>query len=189
MRIEKPESGNKYYIRKENGGWSPAIKGRPTDPDCNVLSNCVGYVIGRFNEILEGGEGCPYLKSATAKKLPTANPDLEMGDTPKPGAIMVWKSTGTGHCAIVEKVINQNEVITSESFYGGRAFVNVHRVREDGWGAKSYWEFVGFMYPPKEVILEDMTDEATVLEASEINEGGDSYESGNQLSKYFGSRK
>lgn len=39
-RLTRPEKGNKYYIRKVSGGYSPAIKGKPTDPDCDVLSNC-----------------------------------------------------------------------------------------------------------------------------------------------------
>ena len=61
MRTSKPEAGNKYYITKANGGYSDAIKGSPTDKDCDVLSNCVGYAYGRFNEI--GGYGyCKYLK-------------------------------------------------------------------------------------------------------------------------------
>ena len=30
-RLTKPEAGNKYYIRKANGGWSNAILGSPTD--------------------------------------------------------------------------------------------------------------------------------------------------------------
>lgn len=55
MRTTKPAAGNKYYIRKVNGGYSPAIKGSPADSECDVLSNCVGYAIGRFNEI--GGWG------------------------------------------------------------------------------------------------------------------------------------
>ena len=41
-RTCKPEKGNKYYNTKSNGGYSDAIIGKPTDPDCNVLSNCVG---------------------------------------------------------------------------------------------------------------------------------------------------
>lgn len=52
-RKTKPEKGNKYYIRKANGGYSPCIKGNPTDKNCNVLCNCVGYAVGRFNEIAD----------------------------------------------------------------------------------------------------------------------------------------
>ena len=36
MRTSKPKAGNKYYITKANGGYSDAIKGSPTDKDCDV---------------------------------------------------------------------------------------------------------------------------------------------------------
>jgi intein/homing endonuclease len=39
-RLTRPEKGNKYYITKGNGGYSPAIKGKPTDAQCDVLANC-----------------------------------------------------------------------------------------------------------------------------------------------------
>ena len=51
MRTTKPGKGNKYYITKSNGGWSNAIQGSPRDSECDVLSNCVGYAYGRFNEL------------------------------------------------------------------------------------------------------------------------------------------
>ncbi len=51
VRTSKPKAGNKNYIRRANGGWNTCIIGSPTDKDCNVLSNCVGYASGRFNEI------------------------------------------------------------------------------------------------------------------------------------------
>lgn len=66
MRTTKPEAGNKYYIRKASGGYSNAIQGYPTDPDCDVLSNCVGYAYGRFNEIGDYG-CCRYLASVNAE--------------------------------------------------------------------------------------------------------------------------
>lgn len=31
MRTTRPEAGNKYYITKDAGGYSYAIKGSPTD--------------------------------------------------------------------------------------------------------------------------------------------------------------
>ena len=60
---------------------------------------------------------------------------LEIGQTPKAGAIMVWQkgstlsgNDGAGHVAIVEKVIDANTVYTSESSYGGSAFWNSTRI-------------------------------------------------------------
>ena len=52
MRTSKPSAGNKFYITKSKGGYSTCIQGKPTDANCNVLANCVGYACGRFNEII-----------------------------------------------------------------------------------------------------------------------------------------
>ena len=38
-RLTRPEKGNKYYNTISNGGYSKAIKGKPTDSQCDVLSN------------------------------------------------------------------------------------------------------------------------------------------------------
>ena len=108
MRTNKPEAGNKYYITKANGGYSDAIKGSPTDKDCDVLSNCVGYAYGRFNEI--GGYGyCKYLRPVNAENfIQYKGTSLKTGQAPKLGACMVWQkgatlngSDGAGHVAIV----------------------------------------------------------------------------------------
>ena len=50
IRTTRPTAGNKYFITKSNGGYSTCIKGKPTDSQCNVLSNWVGYANGTFNE-------------------------------------------------------------------------------------------------------------------------------------------
>ena len=157
QRTTKPEAGNKYYIRKASGGWSPCIKGSPADSECDVLSNCVGYAIGRFNEI--GGWGsCKYLTSVNAENfIQYKGSSLEVGQVPKLGACMVWQkgatldgADGAGHVAIVEKVVSSTEVLTSESAYGGVAFRNVTRKKgSDGkWGMGAGYKFLGFIYNP-----------------------------------------
>ena len=105
MRTTKPGKGNKYYIRKAQGGYSNAIYGKPTDSECNVLANCVGYAYGRFNEI--GGYGyCKYLAPVNAENFMDYKGSCKTGMTPKVGACMVWEGKGdlAGHVAIVEKV-------------------------------------------------------------------------------------
>ena len=52
IRKTRPTDGNKYFITKSKGGYSSCIQGKPTDSQCNVLSNCVGYSCGAFNEEL-----------------------------------------------------------------------------------------------------------------------------------------
>ena len=157
MRTTKPEAGNKYYITKSAGGWSDAIQGSPVDPDCNVLSNCVGYAYGRFNEICGLGY-CKYLRPVNAEMFMQHKGDLETGMTPRVGACMVWQrgatlngSDGAGHVAIVEKVVNGNEVITSESGWGSNSFwTQTRKIGNGNWGQNSSYTFLGFIYNPAE---------------------------------------
>lgn len=155
-RMTRPESGNPYYNTKANGGYSNAIKGKPTDKGCDVLSNCVGYAVGRFNEI--GGWGsCKYLSPVNAEKFIQYAGGLEVGQTPKLGACMVWRkgstlsgSDGAGHVAIVEKVLSNSTVVTSESGYGSSTpFWTKTRSKGNGnWGAGYGYTFLGFIYNP-----------------------------------------
>lgn len=173
MRTSKPEKGNKYYNTKANGGYSNAIKGSPTDSDCDVLSNCVGYAYGRFNEI--GGYGsCKYLAPVNAENFMQYKGSCESGQTPKLGACMVWQkgstlngSDGAGHVAIVEKVVSANEVITSESGWGcsNPFWTQTRRKGADGnWGAGSGYKFLGFIYNP--AVKDEETTTATVTGTS-----------------------
>src|SRR5574344_1059738 len=150
IRTTKPGAGNKYYIRKANGGYSNAILGSPTDEECNVLANCVGYALGRFNEI--GGYGyCKYLAPVNAEDFIQYKGSCEVGQTPRPGAVMVWEGIGdlAGHVCIVERVENNDRVYTSESGYGGSAFWNQYRNKGNGnWGASANYRFLGFIYNP-----------------------------------------
>lgn len=156
-RLTRPTSGNKYYIRKVNGGYSNAVKGSPTDSQCDVLSNCVGYAYGRFNEI--GGYGyCKYLAPTNAENFIQYKGSCEVGQTPKVGACMVWRkgatlngSDGAGHVAIVEKVISDTEVVTSESGWNSSKpfWTQTRKKGSNGkWGAGSAFTFLGFIYNP-----------------------------------------
>lgn len=155
MRTTKPEAGNKYYITKSRGGYSDAIQGNPADSDCNVLSNCVGYAYGRFNEI--GNYGCcKYLRPVNAEMFIQHCGGLEVGQTPKLGSCMVWQrgatlngGDGAGHVAIVEKIVSDTEIITSESGYGSKPFWTQTRKKGNGnWGQNSSYKFLGFIYNP-----------------------------------------
>ena len=145
----------KYYITKENGGWSPCISGnnasglRPFDG--SVLPNCVGWATGRFNELLKLNE-CKYLGNRNAVDF-TKWCDiqgLKYGQVPVVGACMVW-GHGEGHVAIVEKVVSETEVITSESGWSYRSAPIVRSVTRKK-GANGRWgysyEFLMFIYPP-----------------------------------------
>ncbi len=155
-RLVRPGAGNKYYIRQVTGGWNPSIAGYPTDKDCNVLHNCVGYALGRFNEI--GNYGCcKYLKPYNAEQVWDARGDLQVSQNPALGACAVWKcgstatgSDGAGHVAIVEQIHSADEITTSESGYGAqRPFWTQRRKRGTGnWGQNASYQFLGFILNP-----------------------------------------
>lgn len=156
MRTTKP-ANNRYYIRQADGGYNGAIQGKPTDSTANVLSNCVGYANGRFNEII--GEGkCKYQLTCNAENFIERAKELglKVSKVPVVGGIMVWKkgatlsnSDGAGHVAIVEKLIDDNTIYTSESAWGGKAFYNATRSNSNGrWGIGSAYSFRGCIINP-----------------------------------------
>lgn len=156
-RLTRPTAGNKYYITRSKGGYSNAIVGKPTDPQCNVLANCVGYAYGRFNEI--GGWGsCKYLQPCNAENFIQNCGGLQVGQVPKIGACAVWRkgatlggSDGAGHVAIVEQVISPTQIVTSESGYNCATpfWTKTRNKGADGnWGAGAGYTFLGFIYNP-----------------------------------------
>ena len=156
VRTTKPTSGNKFFITKSKGGYSTCIQGSPTDSQCNVLSNCVGYACGRFNEII-GAMKYPSLNCNAENFIERAKNTygLEISSVPTLGGIMVWQkgtlsgNDGAGHVAVVEKIIDSNTIYTSESGYGGSAFWNSTRRNTNGrWGLGSAYTFKGCIVNP-----------------------------------------
>ena len=157
-RTTKPSAGNKYYIRSVSGGYNGAVQGNPTDKECNVLSNCVGYANGRFNEII-GENRCKFQLVCNAENFieSAKQQGLSVGQAPKLGAIMVWQkggslsgADGAGHVCVVEEVISASKVKTSESGWGGSAFWNGTREKgsNGNWGQPTSYKFRGFIYNP-----------------------------------------
>lgn len=154
---DMPENDNKYYIRKADGGYSPCIEGNPKHKSLTALSNCVGWAIGRVMEILQTTTNpLPHLNAEDFYN----NTNLPKGQTPKNGAVACWRqgklwdgSDGCGHVAIVELVVSDNEIITSESAYGGMAFYTKHRNNNNGkWSASDSFDFMGFIYPAEDIV-------------------------------------
>lgn len=183
-RFTIPDKGNPYYNTKDAGGYSTAIKGKPTQDGLNVLNNCVGYAFGRFNEIV-GDKGCFYLQPSNAELFIRYMNDgkkkgLTCGTTPKLGAVVVWQagptqngSDGAGHVAIVEQINADGSIVTSESGYNvSKAFWTQKRTNANGrWGQNSNYTFLGFIYNPA------VPDEEPVKPDFDVNEivffGGD----------------
>lgn len=160
-RLTKPESGNPYYNRIANGGYSGAILGSPTDKGCNVLANCVGYAAGRFNEIIGKGKYVYFQYPPNAEDFydTAIAAGLSVGSKPQLGAIICWakgktwtSADGAGHVAVVEAIKSDGSIVTSESGYGSATpFWTSHRYRESGnWGQSAAYRFLGFIYQPEQ---------------------------------------
>lgn len=145
-----PAAGNPYYNTKTVGGYSPCIMGNPKNrnKDLNVLPNCVGWAVGRFNEIGDygfikwlaaKGDACDFIDIARKQ-------GLTITQRPTVGGCMVWRggNTGDGHVAIVELDLG-NRVVTSESEYYGKQFVIYQRFG-DGWKSGCYWMGASYTY-------------------------------------------
>ena len=161
-RLTKPETGNPYYNTVANGGYSTAIVGSPRDAGCNVLANCVGYAAGRFNEIIGQGRFVYFNYPPNAEDFydTAVSQGLEVGSTPRLGAVIVWakgetwtSADGAGHAAVVEQINNDGSIVTSESGYGSATpFWTAHRENLNGnWGAGTQYRFLGFIYQPDSV--------------------------------------
>lgn len=145
----------KYFIRKQNGGWSPCIPGnnaynlRPFEG--STLPNCVAAAVGAYNKIA-GETSCRWLGNRNAvdfQKFPEIQ-GLKTGQTPAVGACMVW-GYGEGHVAVVDRVISDTEVETIESGWSYRTTPVLRKIiRKKGdngrWGYAH--DFIFFIYQP-----------------------------------------
>ena len=153
IRTTRPTKGNKYFIRKANGGYSTCIKGKPTDSQCNVLANCVGYACGAFNEELNLGYEKYHLNCNAENFIERAIASgLSVLSKPVVGSILCWEGLGSraGHVAIVIEVINNNCIRTAESGYGSsRPFWITKRYNNNGrWGLNANYRTRGFIVNP-----------------------------------------
>ena len=153
IRTTRPTSGNKYFITKGYGGYSTCIKGKPTDKQCDVLSNCVGYACGAFNEELNLGYEKYHLNCNAENFIERAIASgLNIFKTPHVGDIICGGGAGSlaGHVAIVIEVIDSNTIRTAESGYGSsNPFWITTRYNNNGrWGMNSNYPLRGFIENP-----------------------------------------
>lgn len=156
-RFERPVAGNKYYIRKVNGGYSTAIQGKPTDQYCDVLANCVGYAVGRFHEIANC-QKFNLIDAVNAENLfeNAKQHGLKTGNEPALGALIVWQkgetlsgSDGAGHVAVVEQLNPDGSIITSESGYNAKKPFWI-TTRRKPYAYSDGYKLLGFVYQPEE---------------------------------------
>ena len=147
---------DKHFIRKQNGGYSPCVPGnnqyglRPFEG--SVLPNCVGAATAIYNIKAGEKDSCKYLGNRNAVDFVkfVDQQGLKSGQDPVEGACMVW-GHGEGHVAVVDKVIDNDTVITVESGWSYRAKPILREITRKR-GANGRWgytyEFLMFIYPP-----------------------------------------
>ena len=117
-----------------------------------TIPNCTGYVHGRWMEISSSRE-CPLSTSNAANYYGYTADGMQRGSEPQLGAVICF-STGQGgqpgHVAIVEEIVDDDTIITSDSNFGHEYFVMRTRHRSMGWNwiAGSDLVFQGFIYNP-----------------------------------------
>ena len=156
-RTTRPNDGDPYWTTTGYGGYNSQILGNPVNRAWagSVLPNCTGYVHGRWMELANQPydfprDILPYGNASTYY----GNSSAEKGQDPRLGACMVW-GRGAGHVCIVEEIIDNDTVVTSESDYGdeqhgGTVFETRTRHRQWNWGWYSGYTrpFLGFLYHP-----------------------------------------
>lgn len=110
-RLSEPRNNIKWWIStsSHSGGVNPvtAVKGN------SVMPSPVGYVHGRFDEILNN---VSMLSCGSPGQLYISTEDgYQRGTNPQLGAVVCWSgSTDNGHVAIVEKIHADGSIVTSE---------------------------------------------------------------------------
>lgn len=144
IRLTEPTKDNKNYLSKKAGGYNPCL----VIKDNMVIPNCVGYVWGRWRELLEDDHKLPY---GNACNFYTYKYDkYERGTEPKQFSVICYSggSDKCGHVAIVEKVEPDGTIILSDSVYAGKAFRS-YAVKKPY--AKQGYKLQGFIYLPKKI--------------------------------------
>ena len=141
-RTAYPSSDNPFFFSAKYNPWVGTIYGPPA-----LTHNCTWYAYGRFGEILGRKPALPTGNAGTWFNACTA---YKKGRTPKVGAVICWSYPwgGDGHVAIVEEVMANGDIVTSNSGYHGAHFwMEVHK-RSNGYNSHG-WHFQGFIYQPK----------------------------------------
>ena len=141
-RLTAPAKDNHYYYSKDNIYYASNV-GMP---------NCTAYVWGRLYELtnkrytlLNGNAENMYLNAAKA--------GLTVGREPKLGSIICWRQgvvknskDGAGHVAVVEQILDNGDLVCSQSHWNGVEFdtVTIHRL--GGYKYKDGFELQGFIY-------------------------------------------
>lgn len=165
-RLTAPATDDKNWIKTTFGGKNKCIHDN-TMPAGSVLPNCVGWVHGRWLELMaqQGISGYPTLCLGNAESYYGFKDGYKRGSTPKLGAIVCNSGNGSlaGHVMIVEQINSDGSILVSESTYSstgkGKRFGT--RKLKKPYSIGSSYPFQGFIYFPIELELVSMPKPVT----------------------------
>jgi surface antigen len=153
-RLNAPGVNNKYYIKTTYKGYNKCAAINLLSG--SVLPNCTGYAWGRFCECQGETVRTCKLSTGDAGNWYYKNDGYKRGNTPKLGAVICWSDIdGAGHVAIVEKVEDNGDILTSNSAYKGKEFFLKTIKKSKGYSFGYGYTFQGFIYNPTEFIDPD----------------------------------
>ena len=152
-RLSKEGMLNSKYWYSNTNPFYPADYGLP---------NCTCYAWGRFWEI---SDVIPHLPTGNGGDWWGSVSGYEVGQTPQLGAVMCFDDpNGAGHVAIVEEILANGDVISSNSGYsrspGGyddpKYFWTetnpVSTNYRSSWEVSKGYTFQGFIYNPEQPV-------------------------------------
>lgn len=152
-RLTPPAVNDKKFIHYSKGGYNTCIK--IDQQTGSVLPNCVGYAQGRLLEVMELNKVNWNLPACNAEDwFSTAHKNgFGVGQTPKLGAVIVWRAgstnngaDGAGHVAVVEQIKPNGDIVVSQSAYGGERFYLTNITKASGYIYSFNRPLVGFVY-------------------------------------------
>ena len=168
-RLTAPSAADKHWIKSTKGGLNDCIE----ISGGSVLPNCVGYAWGRFYEII--GEKPKLSKNNAEMWYGNTADGYKRSKTPALGAVICWskgivgnETDGAGHVAIVEQILPNGDIVTSNSAYGGSRFYTTTVKKSDGYNFGAY-KFQGFILPP--IQIKNVTSTATSAPATAFKVG------------------
>ena len=159
-RIAAPSKTDRHYYSNENIFFA-----------CGYgMPNCTAYAWGRLYELTN----VRYTNlCGNAEEWWAAAPKagLKTGQTPKLGAIICWRSgsatnraDGAGHVAVVEEIMPNGDIVTSNSAWKGTEFDTKTITKASGYQYSSSVPLLGFIYCGIEFETASSTSSATDAE-------------------------
>lgn len=154
-RLEAPSLSDKHWIPVSRGGFNRCL----VISSLSVLPNCVGYAWGRWHELL-GSE--PKLSRGNAENwFGRIEDEYERGQKPRLGSVICWAkgqagnaADGAGHVAVVEDILEDGTVVTSNSNYAGTRFFM--RSFKPPYHLGTSYTFQGFIHPPVKFVKQEV---------------------------------